>query len=151
MFSVAGSAEFASVGGGRKLSNHALQLCADVARVVHEKPTVLRVLGVKGQSQKASFTAESEAGAASDVQKWGAGAGSIALNDLDVPTLFDDEQPSTAVGGLLDVERCRESMATCSRSNCAAGGGDEGGGVLTLELEPPQPEIISNTGATNDP
>ena len=97
-------------GGSRKLSNHALQLSADVARVVHEKPTVLRVLWVKDQSQKARLTAGSEAAAASDVQKWSAGAGSVALNDLDVPTLFDNEQPSTAVGRLLEVERCRESI-----------------------------------------
>src|SRR5215813_3147603 len=42
-------------------------------------------------------------------------------------------------------------LATCTRSNCAVGGGGEGGGVLTLEPEPPQPEINSSAGVTNDP
>src|SRR5262245_25503519 len=60
---------------------------------------------MKSEAEEAGFTPAGEAGPGADIEEGRGGARAIALNDLDVATLFGHEDPSAIVFGLLDVER----------------------------------------------
>jgi hypothetical protein len=60
---------------------------------------------MKSQAEEAGFAAAGEAGPAADVEEGRGGACAVVLNDLDVATLFDDEEASATVLRLLNIER----------------------------------------------
>lgn len=93
-----------------KFGNYGLKLAAGVAGVVYKKAAVLRVHGMERQTEEAGFAAAGEAGSAADIEKRGRGARSVALDDLDVATLFDHEEASCSVARLLQIERAGKTV-----------------------------------------
>src|SRR5262249_51876573 len=100
----AGIGEVRICGRCRESGDHRLQLASDIARVVHEKAAVLQEHLMKGQPQPAGVAAAGEAGFSAAIPKRRRGASSVALDDLNVPSLFDYEEPSPVIVWLLNVE-----------------------------------------------
>src|SRR5882724_10644477 len=93
------------VGGrGRELRNDRLQLGSAVARVIHVETSVACIVRMKSKPEQASFSSGSESGPPGYVHKRRRRTRPVALNDLDVPALLNNEEPAAVVIGLLDIK-----------------------------------------------
>ena len=59
---------------------------------------------MKGKPEQSGFSAGSESGPTGDVQEGRGGARAVALDNLNVPALFDNKEAAAVVVGLLHVE-----------------------------------------------
>src|SRR5215470_10963812 len=77
---------------------------------------------MKCEAQKAGFAAGGKSCTSRHVKKRSCGARSIALDDLNVAALFNDEKASAVVIRLLDIERIGKAVSHLDQVKCRGRG-----------------------------